>query len=786
MTHSHLREPPSRDFWLGELRFEHFTDRLNLLHQPDALRVRLRKEYTGPSPVRTVQAVLGEEGDTPEVRLHLLLVAEFLRNKNGNMIRAVAEKHLPADVLEALVNGGDGIERLPAAAALYRDDPHHLVAIDAWHRWNRPRRCATRLAVRRKLPVPWEEIDWEDLAMDAMREVRAEHLTFRGPFKRDRQRDVLLAFRESSRRTTMRDDDGDVIPGRKDDWTLLRFFDDAYWADITARRLDRAIRIASAVASSLWGKPLTYSQAKDPLTRKRLDQFLARLTDTYDDTFELLEITAEIPGRWGNPIHTISKPGLMRIEQNVAEMRETYAFAEDSHTVHRVKVGFEGRYRIQLHFPLPEDAELELTYDDLGRDKDMVSRFEALMARSMGVRVHPKVATGVRSKRRDLPSRPRRLKTADVAAMLGPILDRPAPWQRDYVDRLVTQGIVTKTDQTVFRCGDPAILRRFQPEITLDCPGLVVMPFHHRKKDPFDQASTESFECSACGTLWELGTFRPPAFHRILIDLDPPGAWKHVLGLLAVKLKMQQEKDGVATRKRAGDREHVVFVPCAEPSWCDPLRASFQTICWITADRDAAEGYGDQAVTLAALLAHGPRVVARALERAREEQRKVDGQGTLLSTAPRRYPAHRPQPDMTVHEAPPDLGIRIIQPTDDGLCLGDVRFASARQDRIHLLFAMLQKITDREGVPVRKRGFHTAADLAELDLAGRIEVHHVQQWIYRARKLIDEAFPGEDDLSRRVIEGGGQRGIRLGPEFECRKFDLESELDKLSSDLTNT
>ncbi len=789
MTRTHLDSRPAPDFWLGELRLEHFTDRLDLLGRPDALQVRLRDEYAGPSASQTLRTVLEEEGDTPEVRLHLLLVAEFLHRKNMAVIRAVAEKGLPADVIGSLAKGSDRIDRLAAATALYRDDPYHLVAIDAWHRWNRPRRCATRLDVRRGLPVPWEEIPWDELVTEALRQLRAEHLSLRGPFARDRQRDVLLALRESSRRTTMRDDAGHVLPGRRDDWTLLRFFDDGYRVDITARRLSRAIRIASAVASALWGRPLAYAQAKDPLTRKRLDLFLARLTDPHDDTFELLEITAGIPGRWGTPLHTISKPGQMRVEHNVAEMRETYCFAEDSRTVHRVKVGFEGRYRIQLHFPLPDDADLELAYDDLGRDKDMASRFEALVARAMGVKVHPKVATGARRKRREPPTRPRRMKTAHVAAMLGPILDDPAPWQRDYVDKLVKQGVVMTTDHTVFRCGDPAIQRRFQPEITLDCPGLVVMPFHRRKKDPFDQDPEASFECSACGTLWELGTFRPPAFHRILIDLAPAGAWKHLLRLLSAKLKMQPEKEGVASRSRRGDWEYVVFVPLAEDSWNDPLRAHFQPLCWIVADRDDAQVYGNQAVALADVLAQGPRVVARVLDRARQAPRKARGQGVLIHpTQPYHRERRRSNRGPTapfgaaVRDGPlPDLDLRIIQPGDEGLYLDHVRFASARQDRIHLLFAMLQRITNREGVSPRKRAFHTAAELAELDLEGRIEVHHVQQWIYRARRLLDEAFPAEDGIGARVLEGRRQTGTRLGPGFECRKFDLDSELERHGS-----
>jgi len=789
MTRTHLGSQPAADFWLGELRFEHFTDRLGLLDRPDALQVRLRDEYAGPSASKMLRTVLEEEGATPEVRLHLLLIAEFLHRKNTAVIRAVAEGGLPGDVVGSLVKGGDRIDRLAAATALYRDDPHHLVAIDAWHRWNRPRRCATRLDVRRKLPIPWDEIPWEELVAEALQRTSADHLSLRGPFVRDRQRDVLLALRESSRRTTMRDDAGNVLPGRRDDWTLLRFFDDGFRADITARRLSRAIQIASGVASALWGKPLAYSQAKDPLTRERLDLFLARLTDPHDDTFELLEITAEIPGRWGTPLHTISKAGQMRIEHNVAQMRETCCFAEDSRTVHRVKVGFEGRYRIQLHFPLPDDADLELTYDDLGRDKDMASRFEALVARAMGVKVHPKVATGARRKRREPPPRPRRMKTVHVEAMLGSILDDPSPWQRDYIDKLAQLGVVTKTDQAVFRCGDPAIQRRFQPEITLDCPGLVVMPFHRRNQDPFDQDPEASFECSACGTLWELGTFRPPAFHRILIELDPAGAWKHVLGLLCAKLKMQPEKSGVASRKRRGDWEYVVFVPLADESWNDPLRAQFQPLCWIVADGADAPDYGSQAATLAQVLAQGPRAVARALDRARQEPRKARGQGVLLHPhrpydhGPRRSSHASSAPSgMVVRDGPAaDLSIRIVQPGDEGLYLDHVRFASARQDRIHLLFAMLQRITDREGASAKSRGFHTAAELAELDLEGRIEVHHVQQWIYRARRLIDEAFPAEDSLGARVLEGRRQTGTRLGPGFECRKFDLASELERYGS-----
>lgn len=789
MTRPHLEAAPQPEFWLGELRFEHFAEHLELLQRPMELRQRLNTEYVGPQRLRVLRRILAEEGNAPTVHLHLLMVAHCLQRKKPISVKAVAETHLPPEQLGPLLDPAGRIRKIAAAALLYQADPAHLVAIDVWNRWNHPRRCATRLDRRRKLPMPWDSIPWEDVTRKALAEIGVEDLEVRGPFRRFPERDVLLGLRESRRRTTMRRDDGHVSLGLRDDWTLLRFFEDGYRADVTAHDVPRGIHLASAIASALWGKTLTYRPARDALTRERLDQLLARITDPDDDAFELLEITAEVPGRWINPVIQISAPGQARIESVVADLRQKYCFAEDSCTVYRVKVGFEGRHRIQLHFPPAGQRELVPTYDDLGRDKDMVTRFERLVARTLGIEIHPKVATGHAEPWKEPPGKPRKLSTALVDSMLGPHLDRPAPWQRAYLADLVAKGVVRTLDHAVFRCGDPALRRRFQLDTTLDCPGLVVMPFGSVSADePLDQDPAASFECSACGTMWELGTLHPPAFHRIEVQVDPEGTWRFLLELLSRKLSMVQEAEGVASRQRRGEREYVVFAPFAAASWLDSVRGTFETICWITEDDAAARPYGDQAVTLAAVLAQGVSVIARALDRARPVGHRPPGQGVML---PRWRPLPRPPVplsgmprivplDSDAQPAPPDVGIRLIQPTDDGLFLGGVLFAGRRFDRIHLLFAMLQRITETEGLAPRKRGFHLAAELSELDPAGRIEVHHVHQWVHRARNLIEAAIPAEAGLGERVIEGHRRTGIRLGPDFECRGLDLQTELARFA------
>jgi hypothetical protein len=241
-----LSRPPDRSLWLDELRLPEFEELLALLHDEPELRSRLMTECPSPAAYATMRAIIDEARPAqPALLLHLLLGLRFLRKKKSRAIDDVAQAHFPTEVVSRLHNGAELVERLPAMLALLCLDPGLMVPLDAAHHWHQDRRCALEPAgPRRKSAAPLAEVVWTAVCAAALADLTCDHgngrtddLAYRLALPRRGGTEVLLAFRATARRDTVRRPSGRIAAGRRDEWVLLRLFDDGMRADLTARDL---------------------------------------------------------------------------------------------------------------------------------------------------------------------------------------------------------------------------------------------------------------------------------------------------------------------------------------------------------------------------------------------------------------------------------------------------------------------------------------------------------------------------------------------------------------------
>ena len=779
-----LTDPPERAFWLGELRIPDFDELELLLEDQGELAWRLEREFPTPAMQKLLVSNLEVLGDTAEVRVNLLLAVRFLRHKKSQALLDASAAALPADVLDGLRTPGGRLHRMPALMALIREDLAHLVVVDMCHRWHSRNRCAMKLdGPRRKLPSPMADLGWLDIAQAAFDDVRgiAAHPSPESggtrclAMPRVGGVEMLLAFREPVDRGTVRVRAGAVVPGFLDDWTILRFHENARRVDVTARNADVGIAFAAAVARCIWGKPLSYSPAAAPLRAEDLNKLLWRLTDLENDVFRLLEITAELPGDVDRPIMTLGNPGQTRVERSVQRVRRTMAFALDWRTVHRVKVAFDDHYRIVLHFPLP-DGDLVLSYSDRDRDKDVCTRFEALVAKELGAEIHPKAARKA-PRRPKFARKPRKLGPRAYAALLRPVIDDPAPWQIEILERLEVDGLVHLTHHSVFRCGDARLERRAVGLDTLDCDGVVELPFGHvTPDDPFQQEDDAQVVCSSCGHPWYPERYRLPMARRVRVEVDIDEAWSHVVDVAAGLFRVEIDRKGVASGMYRGMRVQLVFLPAVdEHPWHNPACFGLLPVAWISLPGDERlRRYRQRAVDLADVLAKGRATIARVLDLGVDATPGPDFQPSVAETQPPYgaqgeglplFPDSKPTspPGSTPVRAP---ARQIISLDETGVWMHGRKIARRNARGIISLLRMLAQGAALDGPRPGDRRFRSAKQLANQNDGGDAHYSQVQRWISRTREAITRVFPEEVNLAVLVIEGGKGGGYRLGPTFD--------------------
>lgn len=762
-----LASPPSPAFWLDDLGFARLPELMPLLDAPAALADALDVEVHGSSTRDLVGGLVEDSPEPTAARLHLLLVAAFLEKKKSSAVRDVARAFLPPEVLDRHGGAGDDhLARLPLAVELYVRDPRHLLAIEVCHRWHSKRRCAMEaFGPRRALPSPLPALPWPDLGPTAVADLPASlrsryHPAWGLVVPRLDGSEVLVAFRERADPAAVRVRDGHVSAGHNDAWTVLRFHREARCVDLTGRSQILALALAEALARRIWSVPVSYVPAAGQLSSRSLQEFLGRLRDPDDDTFRLLEITAELPSHEDRPLLTLGNSGQARIEPALQALRRTQALAERWDTVHQVKVGFGQRHRIVVHFPAPGDP-LALTYSDKERDKDVSQAFERLFREELGIGIHPK-ATRTRERHRREVAEPPRYGAATWARLLGPVLDDPAAWERAAIAREAAGGLLVATDHAVLRCGDASADREAVEGDTLDCPGEVELPYGQADpRDPFRQEDDCEVVCGACGRAWRPGRYRVPLVHRVRVRVNHGAAWARILGAASRLGRFDEEAPGVASGLVGGRRSYVLYLPVVPPEWREAAVLGAHPTCRIGLPGDPAlAAYGDLALDLAALLAD------------------EEALGRALALARARLPAAVPYAPLVLPAPPSVADARTVRPTPDegqalpdrawitrdasGVWLGTTPLAHGRVKALAQILALLGAAAAQDDAAGRERRFRNVQQLTEL--ARGVKVGNVQTWVSRARDLIAKAT-GDSTLGDQVIEAKWGKGYRLGARF---------------------
>ncbi len=774
---AHLALPPTGAFWLNELRLADFDEVMAMLADPEALRSAVRAEFSGPGPRKALDQLL-ERGDTDIVHAHLLLLARFLRQKKTCAVTDVALAVFDESTLAEWRSSKGRLHRLPTAIALYAADPLHLLDVEVCHRWHGRRRCALELeGPLRVLPSLAGAMDWRAVAAKAQEHLEdtipklRSVLTFRRiTFRRERN-EVLLAWSAPADRDTVRHPAGHVVAGHHDDWTILRVHESGNRVDVTSSSLATGRALADGMARAVWGKG-QYRVAHNRLTSESLTDLLKRMRSPTDDTFRLLEITAEVPGLPHRPIITVGNSGQARVEATVEELRRHVSYAERWNTVHRVKLAFGDAYRIEVHFPTP-DEDLVLAYSDADRDKEVATAFERLVRDEIGVDIHPRTPRARRTRKES--TAPAKPGSTTWARLLGGVLDEPAGWEREYLTDLAQRGVVTLSEHAWFRCGDGPVLPG-RPD-TLDCAGEIEMPYGEADpSDPFRQEDDAECVCGTCGTVWYPGRYRLPTRRRMRVTVHMAGAWKYVLDRLGELGSVFEEAPGVASVIVRGQRTQTVFLPlAASDPWHRSDLAVMAPTAWISvAGDDRLHGFGERGLSLADVVADGRGAIGRVFDLGRAGS-LVPG-AAWMAAAPPASPWGTPPAAAPVGSAGSPT-TRFVSLDAKGVWLDRTLVVAAKATGAALLLALLDHFARKdEAAPGGGRRFRTAEQLARGVSGGTFTYSDVQTWVSRARKALREKLPGEPGLDLAVIEGGEGDGYRLGVGFRCEGFDLTDAL----------
>jgi hypothetical protein len=545
---------------------------------------------------------------------------------------------------------------------------------------------------------------------------------------------------------------------------------------------ERAVDVASAVATALWNRPRRYEWARKPLTPELLVTLHQALINPEEHKFKLLEIVAEHPGLHNRPTIKLGNTGQERVERALADFWEAgLGIARDPGHVLRAKVGFEHkrrRYRIELHYP--EDAladEPVVGFGTSGVHPDVAQAFATLVRDQLGIVLNPRSPADA-PRQGPWPEKPVPLFQRHWERMLARTVTAPAPWEKSLLGDLAKKGLVATTPESVFRCGSPAILRRIRgaPD---GCTGTVVGGYGRVTADqPFVQEEGEPLQCDKCQAAWPRDWRNLPWRERWNVTVDPKAAWNLALDLLLERApKGDQSADGVFHWFEDGEVAVVVAAEVAATDRRDAGRGAGKRAAWFGASVSSLAPYGERGVSLAEVLADGVAAFERVL-----------GLGLMPGKADTVF-LSEPPPAMYGTGGPREGGAwekGIVQRGEfGGAYLHQRRIVKAEHAMLILTLAALQRATKdaaREGED--DRGWHRAEYLAEiindeLRALGAnpkllVNARRVNGWVQRLRESIEGANVPHV-AGRDVMEDGNQKGLRLGARFTLDGFDVRHE-----------
>jgi hypothetical protein len=737
-----------------------------------------------PQVAPALRQIVREVGDSPETRRNLLLAYYFCENIRTAAIESVGRSVLTADELAAHRRATGVVRRHSLALGLFAREPRHLLAIDIWNRWHGTRTAASTLVE----PIPGAKdfagSAWHKAAEQALEYLQGDKSAQTQTLERCEvligpDGDVLLGFREWPRQRAVRTPSNEVVSGNVPDWLILRFHQGLERLDVTDGIPDRGMRLANAILSNLVAGAPLYELLVQVLDDKRLDRFLARLTDVGDDTFPLVELVAQATWCPDRPILTLTAPSDGRVEPLVCDQRRLGAFALDWRTVKSAKVLFEGRYRISIHFP-PAGEPQALAYSDVDRDKKVTERFAKQLKAELRVDVAPKARRGsARRQDRPVPA-PKARSTAWWGRVLQPLHDAPQDWLGEALDALADLGLVSLTRRRLLHCGSAYLDRRAVGVDSLDCDGDVELPEEAPdSEDPTELEDSGEVVCSRGLHRWRPVRYGLPVVKRVRVEFHHDRLWEHLLEELAYFGEVEEEADrpGVATVRVAGRRAWFVYAPLVAGE-ADLLGATFGStpVLWVRLPWGPQPENSARTVLLADFLGNSDCV------------------GGLWDLPVRRFREPRKRriaEDVVALESagPLDSG-GVIDLRSDGVYLNGKWFAPAQHSAMRL-FDILRHAASNDDADDDDRLYYSPEQLAEMDNdrqtveptavaealpsgeRGRgiarqtFTQSEFQTWVSRARRALAKAFSTEVGLGHRVIQTEDGR-YRLGVKFTCR------------------
>lgn len=758
---SHLLAAPDPAFWKDILFFERFDTLMEEARTPDGLNAAWKEVGASSSLRQATDAIAERHGGGHVVRQQLVLAAAFCEHKRAAAVETVARTVLGDDDLEERRTAGGQLRRHPTALALFERDPGHLLAIDLWHRWHSQRASHYRVKAPLAAPILLDAVPWGTVIAEALDELRDDphaqtrrfeaHRVFAGP-----DDDVLLAFREWPKRRAVRTDAGPVVSGQTPEWTLLRFHRGGTRLDVTDIMVDRGAILANAILRRLITDAPPYELVLEPLKDRKLDEFLALLTDPADDVFPLIEITALETWAPGRIPHTITGTPKRTVEKSVVDLRRLGAFALDWRTVKSAKVRFENDYRILIHFP-PAGEPTALSYSDIDRDKAVTARFAALLQKTLRVEVGPKNRRGATRPHLPADVAPTKHGGAWWSRVLDTQHDRPADWLTAALTEVEGLGLVTLSRSRVLACGSPYLNRRAAGVDSLDCDGEVELPWEEADPDDASRDEDDGFcVCSRGDHRWRPNHYKLPVDERVRVDLVHDAVWRHLLSQAGHYAAVEEEpgRPGVFTLRLPTTRIALVYAPLASAD--DLVPGAFGRIptVWTYPPCSAPPDVGERAVPLATALADLGDLAAV--------------WGVSLYRARKPYTLHAELPMFVRDPGATGNGplTRTLEITNDGVALDGTHVAAASHMAGPLL-ALLRAAAAQDEADDSDRQPWTPESLIKLaaQRGTRLERKHLHTWISRTRAAIDEAFR-DPELGKRVIVT--HRGsYRLGDGFVC-------------------
>lgn len=774
----HLLADPDPSFWSDTLFYGRFEELLAATATTAAAEATLLEVFKG-GPARAVaQGIIERSGGGLNPTRHLVLVGAFTEFKHSDAIETVAHARLGASVVQVNSTPGGKVRRHALMALLYETDPRFLFEVLLWHRHFGRRRSRYRLAGGQSPPALAALAPWEDHAKAALPVLQAKPASGCKEFDRVcvapgiTEGDVLVGLREWPATSTGRGRDGAVATVEVPDWTTLHFAELGARLEVSDLKVDRGAHFAGELASRLVGDKRTYNLVLSPLSDRALREFLARVTDPVDETFPLVELVAEAPWR---PHQIVTLTGTRRTttEELVADLRELHPpFARDWRTVKSVKLAFEGRFTIQVHFPRPGEP-MALSYSDDGRSEKVSQRFSKLLEEHLHVEVAAKARRGARKARIAEGKAPRKNSAGWWRAILGPNTDRPAEWLETAVEALADQGLVRTERARVFPCNSPYVDRATFRVDSLDCDGEVLLPHDLPLRDDHTQLEDDGeVVCSAGLHRWRPMRFGLPTTVRLYVEVQHEAMLAHLAGELAHygEVRGVPGRPGVLTVRLDDVVGTLVYVPLAHVEELDrENHGKRNPVAWIAAPGARPPRLPEGCLELSDVLADYAELAAcwgtSAWKRRRSQVASID---TAVLAAEPEAPAY-------------STAATVLALTDRGVAIGSETnlITTGRHHALRVLWALWQAAMQDQGDRTARQLWsweHLDALLPEEWRApGTYDEERKKSWhtwISRTRKALREGS-GEPGFDKRVVVSKGSR-YRLGDGFVVDDLRLQA------------